>query len=341
MRSSPIFATTLLMLASAGSALANDSTASFATGGLVLTKTADIAMRSEDLSVSTEAIRVAYVFQNTSDKPVTTTVAFPVPAIPASPFGDIAIPSDDPENPLGFETRVDGKSVAMKLDQKATLNGRDVTALLTGLGVPLAPQDPKAGEALDALPKNKQDELVAAEIAAVDEFDAGGGWERHIVPLWTWSGTYHWEQTFEPGRDLRVEHSYAPSVGGSVATLLEMAADYPDEVKAMRATYCIDDAFMSALDKRSAEARKADPDYGYAFSEQNFEYVLTTGANWSEPIGDFKLTVDKGAPENLVSFCADGVTKVSPTRFEVRHENFTPKSDLAVLILVPVAAPQP
>jgi hypothetical protein len=342
MRPSPSLATSILVLAaSCGAASANDSTASFATGGLVLTKTDSIAMRSEDLSISTQAIRVAYVFRNTSDAPVTTTVAFPVPDIPASPFGDIAIPTDDPENPLGFETRVDGRPVEMRLDQKATLNGGDITDRLARLGVPLAPQDPKAGEALDALPKAEQDALVAAEIAAVDEYDAGNGWERHVVPLWTWSGTYHWEQTFEPGRDLTVEHSYEPSVGGSVATLLDMGAEYPDEVKAMRETYCVDDAFMRALEKRSAAFKANHPDYGYAFAEQHVEYVLTTGANWSEPIGTFKLTVDKGAPENLVSFCADGVKKVSPTRFEVRHETFTPKRDLAVLILVPVDAPQP
>ena len=30
------------------------------------------------------------------------------------------------------------------------------------------------------------------------------------------------------------------------------------------------------------------------------------------------LVVDKGQPGNLVSFCMDGVTKISPSRFEVR-----------------------
>lgn len=339
MRLSPSLVTLSVVLAGSVPAPANDSTASFAAGGLVLTMTNDIAMRSEDLSVSTKEIRVAYVFRNTSDAAVTTTVAFPVPEIPASPYSDIAIPFDDPANPLGFTTRVDGRPVAMALDQKAMLDGRDVTATLTALGIPLAPQDAKAGEALDALPEQKQDELIAARIAEPEEFDAGKGWERHLRPLWSWSGTYHWEQRFEPGRDLKVEHRYQPSVGGSVATLLEMKDSYPDEVKAMREKYCIDDAFMRALEKRSAEAKRRNSDYGYAFSQASFDYVLTTGANWSEPIGAFRLTVDKGASENLVSFCADGVAKISPTTFEVRHENFIPKHDLAVLILRPVDAP--
>ena len=120
-----------------------------------------------------------------------------------------------------------------------------------------------------------------------------------------------------------------------------MEAEYPDEVKAMRERYCVDDAFMRAMKKRGAEWRKRYPDQGYAFSEQSFEYVLTTGANWAEPIGEFKLTVDKGAPENLVSFCGDDVRKTSPTTFEVRHEAFVPKRDLAVLILLPIEPPPP
>lgn len=42
--------------------------------------------------------------------------------------------------------------------------------------------------------------------------------------------------------------------------------------------------------------------------------------------------VDKGSPDNLVSFCMSGVKKISPTQFEVRRTNFEPKGDLDVLI---------
>lgn len=43
--------------------------------------------------------------------------------------------------------------------------------------------------------------------------------------------------------------------------------------------------------------------------------------------------VDKGDPQNLVSFCAEGVKKVSATQFEVRKKNYVPSRDLDVLIL--------
>lgn len=55
--------------------------------------------------------------------------------------------------------------------------------------------------------------------------------------------------------------------------------------------------------------------------------------DWAGPIADFTLTIDKGDPANLVSFCGDGVKKIAPTQFQVRYTNFTPKSDLAILIL--------
>ena len=47
------------------------------------------------------------------------------------------------------------------------------------------------------------------------------------------------------------------------------------------------------------------------------------------------MVVDKGAPANLVSFCADGVKKIGPTEFEVRHTNFTPTRDVSIVILAP------
>ena len=43
--------------------------------------------------------------------------------------------------------------------------------------------------------------------------------------------------------------------------------------------------------------------------------------------------VDKGNAENMVSFCMDGVKKISPSRLEVRKTNFEPKGNLNILIV--------
>ena len=71
-------------------------------------------------------------------------------------------------------------------------------------------------------------------------------------------------------------------------------------------------------------------------TESRVRYVLTTGANWARPIGDFRMVIDKLSPSNLVSFCGTGVRRISPTQFEVRYRNFTPRQDVAVLVLTPI-----
>ena len=58
-------------------------------------------------------------------------------------------------------------------------------------------------------------------------------------------------------------------------------------------------------------------------------------SNWAGPIKDFRLVVDKGSPDNLVSFCGQGVRRIGPTQFEMKKSDFTPQQDLAVLILKP------
>ena len=70
--------------------------------------------------------------------------------------------------------------------------------------------------------------------------------------------------------------------------------------------------------------------------EQRIEYVLTTGGNWAlGTIGDFKLTIDKGDPDNVVSFCGENVRKTGPTTFEMTAKDFYPERDIDILILHP------
>jgi hypothetical protein len=63
------------------SAFANDTAAELATCGLVFVKNPDVEMRSEDLVISTEEIRVRYRLFNGSARDVRTLLAFPLPDI--------------------------------------------------------------------------------------------------------------------------------------------------------------------------------------------------------------------------------------------------------------------
>jgi hypothetical protein len=313
----------------AGPAAANDSTAEMGAGGLVLTRSDAIDMVSEDLFVSAEQVRVRYVFRNRGASDIRVTVAFPLPDrdLSAEQHSDVAFPS-------AFATRVDGAAVAMQVERKAKLKGRDVTATLAALRIPVGGEG--TGKALDALPPAEGRRLEQIGLAGVDEYDVGKGMERHLYPLWTVAETWYWEQVFPAGRDLRVEHDYRPGTGGSVGTALaEPDFRRSPEGRQMIARYCADATFLAGIDRLR---RAATPEYPI-LPEQRVSYILTTGANWRAPIGDFRLVVDKGAPENLLSFCGEGVRKISPTQFEIRRSHWRPDKDLHVLIVAP--APKP
>jgi hypothetical protein len=322
---------TLLGSLATSSAFANDSTAELATGGLAYITTDAVEMRSEDLRISMDEVRVRYEFVNTSDQDVTTLVAFPMPDIKGDIDFLVAVPVDDPENFLGFQTTVDGQPVESKVQQRVSALGVDQTTLLQSLGVPLAPRGQAARDALERLPQEQWNELISLGLVAPEEYDSGKGWERHPVPVWLLSTAYYWEQTFPAGETVVVEHRYKPSVGSTAGVSFGYEASQDEPwVKEYFLKYCIDDAFLRAYRKTKT------PDGGDTYFENRIDYILTTASNWAGSIGNFHLVVDKGAPKNLVSFCGEGVKKTGPTTFEMTKTDFYPDKNLAILILTPM-----
>jgi Domain of unknown function (DUF4424) len=301
-------------------AIANDSAAELTTGGLVFTKNAVIDMRAEQLFISTTEIHVRYVFFNKTYKDISNTVAFPMPDITFDVSFESAIPTDDPENILGFSTTAAGRSVVARIEQKALANGIDQAALLRRLGIPLAPHLESAQAALNRLPREERENLI--NLGLVD---------TKMFPRWRLKTTYFWQQTFPAQHELVIEHRYKPSLGGSVQTMLGNADAKIENLAAYRQKYCTDADFIDTVTR----ARRAAQSTYAPFAETRIGYILTTGANWAGPIRDFTLVVDKADATNLVSFCATGVKKISQTQFEVRKTNFVPESDLSVLILKP------
>ena len=129
--------------------------------------------------------------------------------------------------------------------------------------------------------------------------------------------TYFWTQKFPAGRTIVVEHSYKPALWQSFAPKPE-----PEDT----ARFCIDAAGRKALDEIARTDRVK------VYFANGLNYILKTARNWSGPIGDFHLTIDKGDPKNVLSLCIDGIKKTAPTRFELRKKDFVPDKDLALLI---------
>ena len=303
-------------------AVANDSVASMQAGGLVLETTDGITMLSEDLYLSASEVRVTYRFLNHTDEGIETIVAFPMPDIEPGYVGDTGGVLDEPERMLPFITWVDGYAVHTEVEKRAVVGEADVTARLAALGVPLNPYGQDTLDALQALSETVREALAAEGLVSLGG-DAGNRW---AWPEWTLKTTHYWTQYFPPGEEMEIRHIYAPAVGGTTVTMVgnpQIDWDVPDDGYAQ--TYCVDEAVTAAARRGWAS--------GLHYSETWLDYVLVTGANWSGPIRDFRLVVDKGSTDNLVAFCAEGVTRISPTQFEVRRTNYTPTRDLNVLIL--------
>ena len=316
-----------------GSGLANDSMANLGAGGLVFVRTDSVKMVSEDLYVSPDLVRVRYEFRNEGETDAQTLVAFPMPDITGSPDFMVSIPTEDPENIFGFETLFNGEPVEATLHRYAFAHNIEYTGLLAGKGIPLAPHSPEAIAAVEALSEDEKLELFHLGLVVPMEFDAGQGWEKHYYPAWTLKSTYSWEAIFPAGETVEVEHSYRPSVGGTVAvTFLAEPYEGYDPAATYLKRYCTDGSFVRAVEKTlsSPEERWSAP-----FTESWLSYIWSTGANWNGPIGKFHLTVDKGRPENMVSFCWDGeVKKTSPTTFEMEARDWWPPFDRELEILI-------
>jgi hypothetical protein len=319
-------------------ALGNDSTAELSIGGLIFVHNDSVEMTSEDLAISAKEVTVRYRFFNKSETDVTVLVAFPMPDITVEGQDqNISVPTDDPVNLLAFATAVNGKPITTKVEQRVIAAGLDRTQMLRTLGLPLAPHLAGTNAALERLPADKWDELLRVGLAEIEEYDSGQGMKKHLAARWTLQTTHYWEQTFPSRAETAIEHRYKPSVGASVQTSLGS----PDATKEpwydeYKEKYCFDFEFLAALER----ARKAaNSKTGGPFGEERIDYILKTGANWSGPIKQFRLVVDKGAADSLVSFCGEDVKKIGETQFEMKKTDYTPDGNLAVLILKKLPPP--
>lgn len=307
---------------------ANDTAAVLGAGGLELTTSKDIVMASEDLYLSPSQIRVRYAFRNESNRDITTTVAFPLPEVEQSYNAEIVfLPVEDRENFVDFSVAVDGQLIKPKLEQKAVADdGADVTAAIAKVGLPVNAQLPGWQEKARALPDEAWQQLIKQGLIEADD---PGDRSADFTPTWKLRATFHWEQTFPAGKTIAVDHRYKPIVGG--VDRFDGGNEFNDYKD-----YCLDDqgkAGVRRLLKQAQAAAQADPQKNPAIpGPVEVSYVLTTGANWKGPIGDFHLTVDKEKPHAVLSLCMSGLKKTGPTTFEVRQTNFTPREDIRFMV---------
>jgi hypothetical protein len=318
------------LLAAISAARANDSTAELSLGGLQFAPTSDIALKSEDLRISLDRIAVRYQLVNTAAKPVTLTVTFPLPDIDLSDADSLALPSTDPVNFVDFETRIDGAPAPFQINQHAMLGDKDVSALLDQFKLPVLPVGRREIR-LDDLPEATRARLVDQGLLTPERTDERG--RQHYALAWVAKTSALRQQTFPPGGEVIVEHQYRPSVGISSDTILRRFlrnnTALSAEVERYRKEYCISDDFLAQLDARAGTGELNAPMVG----EQRINYALKRGGDGAAPIGSFKLTIDPGAGDRLVSFCPGRLKPAAPDALTFTAKDFTPEGDLKILII--------
>lgn len=298
-------------------ARANDSVAELGAGGLVLIRANAVTMQSEDLYISPSEVRVNYEFRNNDKEAHSYLVAFPMPTINPDSYldSDVSIPNQEQDNFLNFQLTVEGKALEPQLEMRALSGGLDVTDELKALGIPLNPLSDKTRGFLAKFPRDKLGVLIKKGAVVTDD--------QNAFPAWALKSTYYWYQDFPGNAVIKVAHKYVPAIGGAFYSAI------PEYEKRDRDTYCVDGGTQKAIGAKLKNATQEQP----FLNEKTLQYILTTGANWSGSIENFRLVVDKEKPDAIVSFCMDGVTKISPTQFEVKKKDFTPARELDVLIL--------
>ncbi len=315
-----------------GSAAANDTSGFQGTTGIELAATDDIRMVSEDLAIGLDEIRVAYVFRNVTAHPVETMVVFPLPDLDLSQGlsgPNWNFPAGQPDF-LKFRLWIDGRPATPTLERRAFFHGRDVTRELEDSGaMDLVPWRGDYDEQVKSLPAT-----TLARLRREGLLQQG---EDTDTPQWRLRTRYFWTQTFPAGTDVAVRHSYRPFVGlaliGGPSGIdgRSVVGRYVGDEHSGTDRYCLDAATRRAL----AEVEHRRPTDPMPFTAAEIEYILTTARNWRGPIGRFRLTLDKGAPDNILSLCWDGaLRKTGPATFESTLTDFSPTRDIRLLIFV-------
>lgn len=86
---------------------------------------------------------------------------------------------------------------------------------------------------------------------------------------------------------------------------------------------CIDKSMQLEMKNRELE---------YGLSWAYVSYILMMANNWQGAVKDFKLTVKKQTPKDMLSPCFDGELKnTDPLTFEFYQQNFKPTRYLNLL----------
>ncbi|RZA08064.1 MAG: DUF4424 domain-containing protein, partial [Proteobacteria bacterium] len=240
----PVTALLAALIAVASPALANDSEAEWAVGGLALKQNNAISMDREDLYISASEVRVDYTYTNHADTAQTVLISFPIPPLPGTEAGWMEYGAYPDWSELGFSTTVDGKPVQWQVAERAMIGTRDVTDAVAAAGYPLRwYQDYEWVEATSRVSPVEAQPMIDSGLF----LPATEDWSGSVMPAWQVQYHVTREQTFPAHASVKVAHRYQPIIGGSVGGLLDVidSGEYEEQKAYYEARFCIDPSFIN------------------------------------------------------------------------------------------------
>ena len=269
----------VLFVLAVSPSLADDGATSISVGGLVATREPRITMAKELLVISTKKVVVDYDFRNDTDAPVTTEIAFPIPAFDLDP--ETADPAhagfDD------FKLSVNGKPQVFQTEIKAVVKGKDVSSLLRADGVDIA----SFGHADDGQEFGESRDLKKLTPAQTQALVAAGAYtvdDKVLSAAWKVEKRYHWTQTFPAKASVHIRHEYSPVTGAQIVPTELLAPGHkvtPDE------KYAVEDVAMLCVSPGAVKSFGAMKNGTVGLEWVDF--ILTTANSWKRPIEDFTL----------------------------------------------------
>lgn len=314
----------LLSCIAAPPAQANDTVARVGTGGLVFEKSHDIRMVSEKLTISIKRIDVQYRFRNETRRAVETVVAFPMPEFHWDPE---QMPNWKNIGPVDtFAMEVDGKTVDTKIERKAMLGTRDITAALRQAGLSENQIFRTFGDAYDL----EGVRLTERALARLRDMQAVGD----VNPRWRVLETVYWVQTFPPRQEISVKHSYRPFAGRVYSYYdEERMKPQPSLLLSSKGDgdqACLEEGGGRAVENRLRSTLNAGARSAYV-EMHDVEYVLGTGRNWKGTIADFTLNIVKESPEQIVSLCFPGKpVHIGDKTLQFKMRDYAPQEKLVL-----------
>lgn len=320
------FSFLFLIFCSALSARANDTSGYvLPAGGVAFQKQDGIKMQTEALYIRPGRIEVNYLFENTTDKDITTRLFFPLP--PISAVSDYYGDTRDAKHQFDFKLWVNGNPRPRQTHFSLTHAQREVPSVALQLWrTPEESLDETTfHERVSALPEKDRQTLAEGKYLQwgglfvhnkkTNEWEEGQGWTITMQDsIWKKHISYSWEQTFPARQTIAVRHTYVPS--------------HKNTNTGRPFSKCIDPESQTYTAFVSLPENERNHPWKERLEAANYlEYILTTANNWQGPIENFNLLVESPLKS---AGCFDGKAFYAGQYYAVNRRHYTPREDMSV-----------